>query len=112
MASGAMSGESHSEISRKGGQSRTPAKLLASMENLRKAQAALRSAKRRGLNASKSPAGAGRTRTAEKIEGGKPPIAGERYIRRSGVYVKAAPGKGEIVFRFDGREFRACGLSE
>jgi hypothetical protein len=106
----------HSEISRKGGQSRSLIKMQAARENLLKAKAAL-AAKRAGLNASQSTTGSKpfvstRHQSSEpaKVEGGQSPIVGLRYVNRNGVYLlaeRAAPG--ELVFRFDGQNFCVCG---
>jgi hypothetical protein len=117
-------GKLHSEISRLGGLRRTPAKLQASMQNLAKARAK-QAAQRTGLNASAPVTGAKRSVDHQKpersvkenpivsVQGGQSPVTGQQYVNRNGLYVlakHAAPG--ELLFRFDGRDFRACGLSK
>jgi hypothetical protein len=115
-----VSGEKlHSEISRLGGLRRTPAKLQASMQNLAKARAK-QSAQRTGPNVSESTTGS-KTSTGTrhqsleppKVEGGLLPITDQRYVNRNGVYLLAKHAEsGELLFRFDGRDFRAYGLSK
>jgi hypothetical protein len=112
-------GKLHSEISRLGGLRRMPAKLQASMQNLAKARAK-QAAQRTGLNAPESatgskPSAGTRHQSPEwmKVEGGQSPIPGQRYVNRNGFYVRAErAAPRELLYRYDGRDFRACGLSK
>jgi hypothetical protein len=50
-----------------------------------------------------------------RVDGGfvtasEPPVIGKRYLFRDGVFVRAKPRENEVIYRFDGVNFRACGL--
>jgi hypothetical protein len=121
-----------SEMSRLGGRSRSPAKLVAVQKNLIKARTVL-AARRSGSNVSASASASNvstpnasastpsvETRKREKPEGlpeapsvvGEAPVAGQHYVRRNGRYIKARPGPRECIWIFNGTDFCACGLSE
>jgi hypothetical protein len=52
----------------------------------------------------------GSRESIENVEGSEPPVIGKRYLFRDGVFVRAKPRENEVIYRFDGVNFRACGL--